>query len=50
MESRRPECKILLLSKMCCRKRAVLEKDQISCENENSDNENDDGEIPLKGK
>ena len=27
-----------------------LEKDEISCENENSDNEIDDEEIRLKGK
>ena len=34
----------------CVAEKEPLEKDEISCENENSDNENDNEEIRLKGK
>ena len=34
----------------CVAEKEPLEKDEISCEKENSDNRNDDEEIRLKGK
>ena len=34
----------------CVAENEPLEKDEISCENKNSDNENDDEEMRIKGK